>query len=214
MFFFDPMYFVFIGPAVLLALWARSRMMSAYHEANQMPAPLSGAAAARHILDESGLHDVAIEPTPGELSDHYDPRERVLRLSEANFYNKTLSAVGIAAHEAGHAIQHAARYAPLGIRNAAVGVANFGSGSGIILMFIGALMHSRSLIWLGLILFAGVAFFQLVNLPVEYDAGAHVCGCNAGIGASRALLRHAFPWRQQPRLGFVKLKRESSNFRV
>ena len=97
MFFFDPKYFLFVGPALLLALWAQMRMKMAYAAAQQLPAPLSGAAAARHILDSAGLNDVAIEEVPGELTDHYDPREKVLRLSTPVYNSRTLAAVGIAA---------------------------------------------------------------------------------------------------------------------
>lgn len=168
---FDPMYFLFLAPAILLALWAQMRVHSAYAAAQQLPASLSGAAAARHVLDSAGLNDVAIEQIPGQLSDHYDPREKVLRLSPDVYQNHTLAAVGIAAHEAGHAIQDAAHYAPLAIRNAAVPVASFGSGFSMILFFIGMLVPWLGwLMWAGIALFAGVVFFQLVNLPVEFNA--------------------------------------------
>ncbi|MDX1962934.1 MAG: zinc metallopeptidase [Pirellulales bacterium] len=170
--FFDPMYFVFLAPALLLALWARTRMMSAYNDASQMPAPLSGAAAARYILDSAGLHHVGVEAVPGQLSDHYDPTAKALRLSQPNFVGRSLSAVGIAAHEAGHAIQDAERYAPLVIRNLAVPAANFGGSGGIGLMLLGAVMQIQPLIWAGLGLFSVVALFQIINLPVEYDASA------------------------------------------
>jgi Zn-dependent membrane protease YugP len=171
--FFDPRYFLFIAPAVLLGLWAQMRIHSAYAKAQQLAAPLSGAAAARHILDSAGLTDVQIEEVPGELTDHYDPRERVLRLSQAVYESRTLAAVGIAAHESGHAIQHAQEYLPLTIRNAAVPVAGFGSNVSIIVIMAGAVLHmNMALIWLGIGLFSTVVFFQLINLPVEFDASA------------------------------------------
>src|SRR5215212_4876971 len=103
--FFDPMYLLFIAPGLLLALWAQYRVSSTYAAAQQMPAPLSGAAAARHILDSAGLHSVEIEQIPGHLTDHYDPRDKVLRLSPEVYQNRSLASVGIAAHESGHAIQ-------------------------------------------------------------------------------------------------------------
>ena len=138
-----------------------------------MPAPLSGAAAARHILDSAGLTDVAIEEIPGQLSDHYDPRDKVLRLSPEVYQSRTLAAVGIAAHEAGHALQDALAYAPLVVRNAAVPVAGFGSNAGILLIILGAILHMNAvLIWLGIGLFAAVVVFQVVNLPVEFNASA------------------------------------------
>jgi hypothetical protein len=170
--FFDPMYLIVLAPAILLGLWARSSMMSAYSQASQIPAPLSGAAAARHILDSAGLHGVPVEPTPGQLSDHYDPTNKVLRLSMENYQGRSLSAVGIAAHEAGHAIQDAERYAPLVIRNLAVPAASFGGSGGLLILILGAMLNMPSLIWVGLILFGGIAAFQLINLPVEYDASA------------------------------------------
>ncbi len=168
--FFDPVYFLFIAPAVLLSLWAQWRIRATYAQAQQMPAPLSGAAAARHILDSAGLNDVSIEQIPGHLSDHYDPKAKVLRLSPDVYGDRSLAAVGIAAHEAGHAIQDATHYAPLVIRNAAVPMASIGSGLGMIVLMIGLAMALKPVIWAGIILFGAVAFFQVVNLPVEFDA--------------------------------------------
>jgi hypothetical protein len=141
-----------------------------------MPAPLSGAAAARHLLDSAGLQQVAIEPIPGELTDHYDPRHKVLRLSQGVYDKRNLAAVGIAAHEAGHAIQDAQHYAPLVVRNLAVPVAGIGSNLGIMLVFIGAMfvggghLFGEWMVNAGFILFGAVVFFQVVNLPVEFDA--------------------------------------------
>ncbi|MCE5267404.1 MAG: zinc metallopeptidase [Planctomycetaceae bacterium] len=173
MFYFDPMYFLFIAPAVLLGLWAQLRIHTAYAQAQQLAAPLSGAAAARHILDSAGLMNVAIEQVPGQLSDHYDPRDKVLRLSQDVYANRTLAAVGIAAHEAGHALQDALAYAPLTIRNAAVPVAGIGSNAGVILIVVGAVLHMNPvLIWLGIALFSAFVAFQVVNLPVEFNASA------------------------------------------
>ena len=168
--FFDPMYFIWIAPAMLLAMWARWRVQSAFSAASREPAPLSGAAAARHILDSAGASDVVIEPVGGHLTDHYDPRTKVLRLSQDVYGSRSLAAVGIAAHEAGHALQDAQNYSLMSVRNAAVGVANFGSGLGLLVFMIGLGMALKPVAWLGIILFAGTVFFQLVNLPVEIDA--------------------------------------------
>ena len=168
--FFDPLYLVWVSPAILLAFWAQWRVQSAFAAASQLPAPLSGAAAARHILDSAGADDVQIEAVPGNLNDHYDPRAKVLRLSEGVYGARSLAAVGIAAHEAGHALQDAQGYSLMSIRNAAVGVANFGSGLGLFVFMIGLGMALKPLAWLGIVLFAGTVFFQLVNLPVEIDA--------------------------------------------
>lgn len=170
MFFYDPMYFVWVAPALLLALWAQWKVKSSFAAASREPAPLSGAAAARHILDAAGFSEVSIEPVHGELTDHYDPRTKVLRLSDKVYGARSLAAVGIAAHEAGHALQDAENYSMMAIRNAAVGVANFGSGFGVIVFIIGLAMALKPVAWLGLALFAGTVFFQLVNLPVEIDA--------------------------------------------
>jgi Zn-dependent membrane protease YugP len=146
------------------------RVKSAFAKAEHVPAPLSGAAAARHVLDSAGLHDVGIEPIEGHLSDHYDPRQKVLRLSPHVYQARSMAAVGIAAHEAGHALQDAKRYAPLVIRNLAVPVASFGGGISMLLLMIGAMIGFMQLIWLGIIAYSAVVAFQLVNLPVEFDA--------------------------------------------
>lgn len=137
----------------------------------QLPSRLSGAAAARLILDRGGLQDIPIEEVRVNCSDHYDPTSRVVRLSSAVYHERSLAAVGIAAHEVGHALQHAHHYAPLFLRNIAVPAAAWGPTAGIILLIIGAMLHAPGLIWLGLGSTA-VVLFQLVNLPVEFDASA------------------------------------------
>jgi uncharacterized protein len=167
---FDPMYFLYVAPAFVLAMVAQVWMRSAYATAQKMPAPLSGAAAARHVLNQAGLNDVPVEMTPGHLSDHYDPREKVLRLSPEVYQSQSLAAVGIAAHEAGHAMQDAKHYVPLKIRNAAVPLAGFGSNAGLIILILGAVMSIKFLSWAGIALFSAAVFFQIVNLPVEFDA--------------------------------------------
>jgi uncharacterized protein len=168
--FFDPLYFLMIAPALLLMLWAQFRVKSTFAAAQKVPTPLSGAAAARHILDSAGLQNVAIERVPGQLSDHYDPREKILRLSDDVYSSRSTAAVGIAAHEAGHALQDAKNYAPLVVRNFAVPAATFGGNFSIIMIVIGAMMSAPALINFGIIAFGAFVFFQLVNLPVEFDA--------------------------------------------
>ncbi len=177
MFIFDPLYFVAIAPAVLLMAWAQWRVKSSYARAMQMPAPLSGAAAARHILDQAGLQDVPIEPTQGELSDHYNPADRTVHLSAEVYHSRSIAAVGIAAHEVGHAIQHAQGYPLMVVRNIAVPAAKFGPILFMGLVLLGFLLISAhlaalgsKLIILGLVAYSGIFFFQLVNLPVEFDA--------------------------------------------
>ncbi|MBI3862278.1 MAG: zinc metallopeptidase [Planctomycetia bacterium] len=166
----DPMYFVFLAPALLLMAWAQWRVKSSYARAMQMPAPLSGAAAARYILDQAGLQDVPIEPTQGELSDHYDPGDRTVHLSAQVYHSRSMAAVGIAAHEVGHAIQHAHGYLPLVMRNIAVPAARFGPILFIVLVILGMLLKSGTLILVGLAAYSCIFIFQLVNLPVEFDA--------------------------------------------
>jgi uncharacterized protein len=163
---------IFIAPALLLGFLAQMWVKSAYARAQRQPAPLTGAAAARHILDSAGLNNVAIEQTPGHLSDHYDPRHKVLRLSQEVYQSRSLAAVGIAAHEAGHAIQDARNYAPLVVRNLAVPAAGFGSSIGLTLAFFGMIFSIGPLLLAGIVLFSGVVFFQLVNLPVEFNASS------------------------------------------
>ncbi len=173
------LYLVFLIPPILLALYAQWRVSSAYQQMSQVPARMTGYEAARRILDVNGLHQVQIEQVPGHLSDHYDPREKVLRLSPEVFSGYSMSAVGIAAHEAGHAIQDAKHYAPLVLRNMAVPAASFGSGIGSILLMVGMVMLSTALaplgkfvFLLGILGFGATVAFQLVNLPVEFDASS------------------------------------------
>ena len=170
--FFDPWYFVAIAPAILLTVIAQIWVKSAFAKGMRIDARLTGAAAARHILDQAGCEHVGIEETHGRLSDHYDPRHVVLRLSRDVFHSRSASAVGIAAHEAGHALQHAQHYAPLVVRNAAVPAAQVGPTASIILIIIGALFSMQPLIWLGILAFCGIVFFQIVNLPVEFNASS------------------------------------------
>ncbi len=169
-FFFNPMYMLFVAPAIILMIWAQSRVKRSYGRAMQIPAPLSGAAAARHILDQAGCHNVGIEEVGGFLSDHYDPSHKVLRLSHEVYNSRSMAAVGIAAHEAGHAMQDAQNYGPLVVRNIAVPAAQFGPTAFMILFIIGMIFSNPTLMWLGIFAYCGLLFFQLVNLPVEFDA--------------------------------------------
>jgi len=132
----------------------------------------TGAEAATRILHANGIHDVGVERTHGFLGDHYDPRRRVLRLSPDVYGGRSLASVGIAAHEAGHAVQHQAGYAPLALRNAIVPLAGFGSNAALGLFLLGAFMQAFLLMKIAVVLFAAVVLFQLINLPVEFDASA------------------------------------------
>ena len=171
-FVFDFTYLLFLAPAFLLTVLAQWMVHSAYAKAQNIAARMSGFAAARHILDAAGLSNVAIEQVPGRLSDHYDSRHKVLRLSGDVYHGRSMAAVGIAAHEAGHAVQDARGYVPLVIRNAAVPAASFGSSAGIWLIILGILFNLQPLLLFGIILFACVVFFQVINLPVEFNASS------------------------------------------
>jgi Zn-dependent membrane protease YugP len=176
MFFFDPLYWLLIGPAMLFALWAQFRTMAAYTRYSRVGthAQLTGAQAARRLLDADGLRDVRIERVAGRLSDHYDPREKILRLSEGVHDSQSIAAIGIAAHEMGHAIQHAAAYKPLVFRQGFFPVASFASKAWIWLFIIGAGMAAspmgRTLMLAALLCLSLYALFALATLPVEFDA--------------------------------------------
>lgn len=172
MMFYDFTYLLFIAPAIILSLIAQWMIRSAYVKGQQSPASLSGYAAARKILDAAGLTNVQIEQVPGEMSDHYDPRDRVLRLSSDVYHGRHLTAVGIAAHEAGHALQHAFGYIPLVLRNLAVPAASFGSGVSWFLIMAGILMNFKILLFAGIVFFSFVVIFQVINLPVEFNASS------------------------------------------
>lgn len=175
---FDPLYFIILAPGILLALWAQWRTKSAFNEGKQYAASsgVSGAQAAAAVMDAAGVKGVSIEPVDGFLSDHYDPKSKVLRLSPDVYSGHSLSALGVAAHEAGHAIQDAQHYAPLVVRNGLVPMASIGSNMSWIIIMIGfALSASQSLLGqplllAGIGLFSLTVLFQLVNLPVEFDA--------------------------------------------
>jgi uncharacterized protein len=169
---FDPMYLVFLAPGILLALWAQLRVQSAYQEASRIPARsgLTGAQAADALLRRAGVPGVDIEPVEGFLSDHYVPGQKVLRLSPAVYAGRSLAAVGIAAHESGHAIQDARRYPLLVLRSALVPVANVGSSLSWIIIMVGFALASLAWIKVGILAFSTTVVFQLVNLPVEFDA--------------------------------------------
>ncbi|HXT20954.1 MAG TPA: zinc metallopeptidase [Thermoanaerobaculia bacterium] len=170
--FFDPMYLLFIAPALALSLWASWRTRSAFNKYSRVRTArgLTGAQAARILLDTAGLNDVEIVPAQGFLSDHYNPMTRKLALSEAVYGSPSVAAVGVACHEAGHALQHSQHYGPLWLRTALVPTANIGSKFGYFGMLFGLILHVQGLFLVGALLFAAVVFFQLVTLPVEYDA--------------------------------------------
>jgi len=170
--FFDPIYFLFALPGLALSLWAQFRVKSTFARYSQVPARsgMSGAEAARELIRQRGIEGVRIEATPGSLSDHYDPFNKVLRLSQDVYAGRSLAALGVAAHEAGHAIQHAQAYGPLKLRSLLVRPANLGSNLGVILTGVGLMLQASSLTLIGIVLFSAAVLFTLVTLPVEFDA--------------------------------------------
>ncbi|MDD5084647.1 MAG: zinc metallopeptidase [Candidatus Omnitrophica bacterium] len=169
--FYDPTFLLLI-PVLALAIYAQYKVQSTYAAYSRVRSlrGYTGFKAAREILDSSGLMDVKIEEIQGQLTDHYDPRKRILRLSSAVYRGDSLAALGVGCHEAGHALQHAASYTPLSIRNVIFPVASFGSMAAWPLFFIGLIVGLPILIDLGILLFAGAVFFQIVTLPVEFNA--------------------------------------------
>ncbi|QJR22179.1 Putative membrane protease YugP [Brevinematales bacterium NS] len=170
-FFYDPSM-IFLIPALLFAAWAQWKVQSTFARYSQKPSR-SGKTAedvAYQILLQHGIQDVIIEHTPGQLTDHYDPRKKVLRLSDATYGSDSIAAIGVAAHEAGHAVQHARAFLPLVLRNLIYPVAAFSSYMAFPLFFLGFLAGLPFLIDLGIYLFAGTVAFHLVTLPVEIDA--------------------------------------------
>lgn len=165
-------YFMFLLPGILLMVWAQSKVKGSYAKYSKVrnSRGITGAEAARMVLDHNGLNDVRIEPIKGELTDHYDPRTRVLRLSQGIYGVPSIAAVAVAAHEAGHAIQHATGYAPLKTRTAIVPLVSIGSNLGVFVLIAGMLMNMVGMAWFGVALFGLSTLFALVTLPVEFDA--------------------------------------------
>ncbi|MBQ8014654.1 MAG: zinc metallopeptidase [Clostridia bacterium] len=171
-FFFDYYYIILVIPAMILAVWAQVRVKSTYNKFEKVgnTRRITGAYAAQAVLNHYGITDVRIEQVSGKLSDHYDPKAKVIRLSTAVYSGYSIAAVGIACHEAGHAAQHAENYAPIKIRNSLVPVCNIGSSLGIPLAILGYFLGFEPLISIGLLLYAAIALFHLVTLPVEFNA--------------------------------------------
>lgn len=168
----DPLYFLIVGPGMLLALWATWRVKSTFARYRDVATArgLSGAQVAAQMLQRAGLRHVRVEQHEGFLSDHYDPGAKVVRLSPDVYHGRSISAVGVAAHECGHALQDAQDYTPMRIRQGLVGPANIGSSLSFVVIIAGAILHVAALVWLGIIAFSLVALFQAVTLPVEFDA--------------------------------------------
>ena len=169
---FNMYYFFFMIPGLIITMWAQWKMKSTFKKYEKVPTAqgLTGAQAARAILDMNGLQYVQVQQVSGRLTDHFDPRTNVVSLSQATYNAATIGGVGVAAHECGHAVQHAVGYGPIKLRTAIVPVANWGSKLSIPLIFIGFIFNLLGLVYLGIILFGLAVLFQLVTLPVELNA--------------------------------------------
>lgn len=168
----DYTYIIFVMPALLLALWAQYKVNSTFAKYSKVRSGsgMTGAEAARIILDSNGLNHVRIERVSGKLTDHFDPRTNVVRLSDSVYGVPSVAAIGVAAHESGHAVQYARGYFPMKLRAAIIPITNFGSTLSIPLILMGLVLNFDSLVTIGILLFSTVAIFQIVTLPVEFNA--------------------------------------------
>ena len=191
--YFNPLYIILVLPAFIFSLWASYRVNSTFkkYSSKTTRSGVTGYAIARRVLDENGLGNVKIERVAGNLTDHYDPRSNVIRLSESVYDSRSAAAVGVAAHEAGHAIQYAQKYAPIKLRNAIIPISRIGSTLAIPLVFIGLILSQTSrnyiaIAYFGLILFATVALFQLITLPSEFNASSRAISAIESTGTLTA----------------------------
>ena len=172
--FFDTTYLIFVLPAVILAFYAQTKVSTTFNKYSKEGNRRGYTAfdVARKILDKNGLYNVQIERVGGNLTDHFDPKTNVVRLSDATYNSTSVAAIGVAAHEVGHAVQHAEHYMPIRLRNSIVPVVQFSSYLAWPLVLIGILVGSSNLANFGIILFSFVVAFQLVTLPVEFNASS------------------------------------------
>lgn len=181
---FDVYYLILIVPAVLVSMWAQHRVTRAFKVYSDVPVScgMTGAQTARYILDTNGLQHIRVEQIAGQLTDHYSPKENVIRLSADVYHRSSISAIGVAAHEAGHAVQYATDYRPIHLRNKIIPLTNFGSALSIPLIFLGFLLSIGTLVYIGIGLFSFMTIFQLITLPVEYNASNRAERILAGSG--------------------------------
>ncbi|SHH28612.1 hypothetical protein SAMN02745221_02086 [Thermosyntropha lipolytica DSM 11003] len=165
-------YLIFILPAFILSIYAQFKVKSTFEKYSRVRSMrgMTGAEVAAQLLRRKGLTDVGIDPVGGSLTDHYDPRVKRVRLSEPVYGSNSLAAIGVAAHEVGHAIQHGEKYGPLELRHAIVPVTNFASGASFPILLVGIILNSANLVLIGILLFSAVVLFHLVTLPVEFNA--------------------------------------------
>lgn len=173
MYFYDSTMIILL-PALIISAFAQFKIKSSFSKYSKVNSAngYTGAQVARILLDDDGLFNIPVEIAPGKLTDHYDPSKRVMRLSEEVYYGTSVAAIGVAAHETGHAIQHKEHYVPLELRNSIVPAVNFSSNVSWLLFFIGIILSIPSLINIGIILFSAVVVFQLITLPVEFNASS------------------------------------------
>ena len=183
-FYYDSIYWIILIPVLLLSLYAQIKVSSSFrrYSRERNRRGVTGAQAAYAVLKAHGVHDVAIRPCRGELTDHYDPRDNAIYLSEPVYNAATVAAVGVAAHEAGHAVQYAMGYGPVRLRTAIIPVTQFGSKFAFVALMLGLALYSQPMFGLGIILFGATTLFQLVTLPVEFDASARALGTIDGTG--------------------------------
>ncbi|MCP3025873.1 zinc metallopeptidase [Halobacillus sp. A5] len=178
---------IYFAIILLVPIWASSKVKRTYKKYSKVPtsSSMTGAEVARKILNDNGIFDVGIEETKGMLSDHYDPRKKVIRLSSDNYHGRSMSAAAVSAHEVGHAIQDAEEYAFLKFRSALVPAASFGSNTSIFLILGGMLLQMQGLLLIGIVFFAAAVLFQFVTLPVEFDASNRAMGQLVSTGVIR-----------------------------
>jgi len=183
-FYMDYWYLILVVPTIILALFAQARVSSTFKTFSDHKSKINITAAevTRRILDNNGLSYVRVERVNGRLTDHYDPKANVIRLSDSVYDSTSIAAIGVAAHEAGHAVQHATDYVPIKIRNSIIPVANFGSSFAPIIIIFGILLSAEPLIWTGIILYSAIALFQLVTLPVEFNASGRAVKTLSNMG--------------------------------
>ncbi|SER43764.1 zinc metallopeptidase [Salipaludibacillus aurantiacus] len=180
-------FLLYFAILMLIPMWAGSRVKSTYRKYSQVASSsgMSGAEVARKILSDNGLYDVSVEPVKGQLTDHYDPRKKVVRLSEHNYYGNSIAGAAVAAHEVGHAIQDAEEYSFLKFRSALVPVASFGSNISIFLIIGGMLLTISEMFLAGIVLMSFAVLFQLVTLPVEFNASNRAMDQIVSLGVIR-----------------------------
>jgi len=214
---FDPQYWILVGPAMLLALWASIRVKTTFNHYAKVGVRngMTGAQAAMAVARAGGADDVTVERHQGFLSDHYDPRSKTLRLSPDVYDGRSISSIAVAAHEAGHAIQHAKAYPWLNFRSAMVPVAQIGSNIWVWIFIVGQMLANPAMIDVGIILFAATVLFQMITLPVEFDATRRAKAVLAGsgivssqeeaLGVRVVLLAAGIPYVAAAMPGFIAL---------